>query len=138
VEKFDLPSVDALNTYIIAKKVAGEASRWRCRFGGDELFGGYPSFRTCQAEVAFASSFPFPRFLGRLGARARGQRLSDLLAAITPLSSPLASAILDRRDAGRRQSSRAALDCGEIPDCRTILRALAGRIDAIHAADFVA
>src|SRR5262249_55607382 len=46
VGKMDLPSVDALNTYIVSKKVAEQGIKVALSgLGGDELFGGYPSFR---------------------------------------------------------------------------------------------
>jgi asparagine synthase (glutamine-hydrolysing) len=46
VNQMDLPSVDALNTYIVSKKVAQHGIRVALSgLGGDELFGGYPSFR---------------------------------------------------------------------------------------------
>jgi asparagine synthase (glutamine-hydrolysing) len=45
VSQMDLPSVDALNTYIVSKKVAEQGIRVALSgLGGDELFGGYPSF----------------------------------------------------------------------------------------------
>lgn len=45
VSHMDLPSVDALNTYIVSKKVAEHGIRVALSgLGGDELFGGYPSF----------------------------------------------------------------------------------------------
>jgi asparagine synthase (glutamine-hydrolysing) len=46
VTKMDLPSVDAINTYIVSKKVAERGIKVALSgLGGDELFGGYPSFR---------------------------------------------------------------------------------------------
>lgn len=117
VEKLDLPSVDALNTYIIAKKVAGLGIKVALSgLGGDELFGGYPSFRDVP-RLKWLSRLPsnFRRSLGWLGAR--GQRLSDL-----PAGNNAAQLALWRRrfwtDAMLDDANlpAPALDCGEIPD----------------------
>jgi len=46
VARMDLPSVDAINTFIVAKKVADAGIKVALSgLGGDEIFGGYPSFR---------------------------------------------------------------------------------------------
>ncbi len=46
VMKMDLPSIDAINTYIVAKQVARQGYKVALAgVGGDELFGGYPPFR---------------------------------------------------------------------------------------------
>ena len=46
VMKMDLPSMDGVNSYIVAKEVAKKGFKVALAgVGGDELFGGYPQFR---------------------------------------------------------------------------------------------
>lgn len=78
VDKLDLPSVDAINTYIVSRAVARHGVKVALSgLGGDELFGGYPSFRDVPRLQLVAT---LPGFLRRLIALAGnlGERLADL------------------------------------------------------------
>lgn len=78
VERMDLPSADALNTFIVAKAVQRAGIKVALSgLGGDELFGGYPSFRDVPRLHALpGSSRRLLRAACRWGAPAH--RLSDL------------------------------------------------------------
>ncbi len=73
VAQLDLPSVDAINTYIVSRAVARRGVKVALSgLGGDELFGGYPSFRDAPRLKMLAR---FSRPLRRVLA---GARLADL------------------------------------------------------------
>ena len=72
VDKMDLPSVDAINTYIVSRAVARHGVKVALSgLGGDELFGGYASFRDVP-RLKFLARMP------RAFRRALGRRLADL------------------------------------------------------------
>lgn len=54
----DQPSVDGVNVYLVSKAAAASGLKVALSgLGGDELFGGYPSFRQIPKIVRFLSSF---------------------------------------------------------------------------------
>ena len=92
VRKLDAPSVDAINTYIVSKKVAENGIKVALSgLGADELFGGYPSFRDAPRLRILAA---VPRAIRRLGSilGKMGARLADL-----PSGDLMALAIWRRR-----------------------------------------
>ncbi len=80
VEKMDSPSVDAINTYIVSRKVAQQGIKVALSgLGADELFGGYPSFRDA-GLLRLIAAIPKP-IRSRLAAIGRfGARLADIPA----------------------------------------------------------
>ncbi len=78
VSRMDAPSQDAINTYIVSKKVAESGIKVALSgLGGDELFGGYPSFRDAPILRRLAA---VPQWLRRISGKLGkiGERIADL------------------------------------------------------------
>ncbi len=118
VTKLDAPSVDAINTYIVSRKVAEKGIKVALSgLGADELFGGYPSFRDAPRLRLFAA---IPRAIRRLGVvfGKTGARLADL-----PAGDLMAIAIWRRRLWSDAMLREAGLPLGDLktdapPDLR--------------------
>ena len=78
VSRIDAPSQDAINTYIVSKKVAESGIKVALSgLGGDELFGGYPSFRDAPILRRLAGMPQWMRRISR-GFGKIGERIADL------------------------------------------------------------
>jgi asparagine synthase (glutamine-hydrolysing) len=78
VEKLDLPSSDAVNTYIVSKAVASRGVKVALSgLGGDEVFGGYASFNDVP-KLKLLARLPtaLQKGIGKVGGF--GDRLADL------------------------------------------------------------
>ncbi len=66
LKAMDQPTIDGVNTYFVSKAAAQAGLKVAISgLGGDELFGGYPSFREIPKMVGLLSPFRFMRGPGR-------------------------------------------------------------------------
>lgn len=62
----DQPTIDGLNTFLVSRAAAKQGLKVALSgLGGDELFGGYPSFRQIPKLLKWASWIPARKTLGR-------------------------------------------------------------------------
>lgn len=66
LDQMDQPSIDGVNTYFVARATATDGLKVALSgLGGDELLGGYPSFRQIPSLVGTVSRIPFAGTIGR-------------------------------------------------------------------------
>ena len=61
----DQPTIDGLNTYLVSRAAAMQGLKVALSgLGGDELFGGYPSFQQIPELLKWGRRFPFAKPIG--------------------------------------------------------------------------
>jgi asparagine synthase (glutamine-hydrolysing) len=66
LKAMDQPTIDGLNTFLVSRAAAKQGLKVALSgLGGDEIFGGYPSFRQSPKLLKWTSWIPGRRVLGR-------------------------------------------------------------------------
>ncbi len=108
----DMPSVDGFNTWLVASLARESGTKTTLSgLGGDELFGGYPSFTRVPAMVRAANAVRWARplvsaggsVMARFGTTTRMRRLGEFLEGVPTSANAYRTyrGIFSRRDSWR-------------------------------------
>ena len=130
--KMDQPTIDGLNTYLISRAAAKQGLKVALSgLGGDELFGGYPSFRQIPLLVALGRSIPGLPKAGRLFERAARElvpaRYSSKLTSVLSHSGDILDAYFLRRCVYLEDELDVVLDKSWLEEGLANLRAASAR-----------